>query len=108
MHLGNDLAVVDIQVFAAGDFKAMRIQSKLMQHRGVNVCHVMAVLDSVESQFIGGPVGDAAFDAAAGQKGAEALRMMIAACSFSAGGSAEFGAPDDHGVVEQAALLEVF
>src|SRR5687767_753763 len=53
-------------------------------------------------------MGNSAFDAPAGQECAEALRVMIAAGAFSAGGSAEFGAPDDEGVLEQAALLEVF
>ena len=52
-------------------------------------------------------VGDATFDSAASEPGAEGLRMMIPAGAFGAGGAAEFCAEDDEGVVEHAALLEV-
>ena len=65
------------------------------------------MLDGVEAELVGGAVDDAALDAAAGQPGAEALRMMVAAVALGAGRAAELGAPDDERVVEQAALLEV-
>src|SRR5215210_1611516 len=78
-----------------------------MQNRRVNIRDVVAIFYGVEAEFIGRAVLDSAFDAAAGQEGAEALGVMVAAAAFGAGGSAEFSAEDDHRVVEQAALLEV-
>ena len=55
-----------------------------MQYCGVNVRDVMPVLDGVEADFIRRSMCHAAFDAAAGEPGAEALRMMIAAIPLRA------------------------
>ena len=100
--------VIDIQPLAAGDFEAVAVQAELVQYRRVDVGDVVAIFDGVETQFIGRAVGDAAFDAAAGEESGEALGVVVAAGAFCARGSAEFGAPDDDGVVEEAALLEIF
>ena len=79
-----------------------------MQDRGVNVSNVVAIFDSVESEFVSDAVLHPAFDATAGQPGAKALRMMVAAGSFGARRASEFGAEDNQCLVEQASLLQVF
>ena len=78
-----------------------------MQHRGVDVGDVVPVLDGVEAELVGGAVDDAPLDAAAGQPGAEALRVVVAAVGLRARRAAELGAPDDDRLIEQAALLQV-
>ena len=78
-----------------------------MQDRGVDVGDVVPILDGVEADLVGGAVDDAALDAAAGQPGAEALRMVVAAVALGARRAAELGAPDDDRLVEHPALLEV-
>ena len=65
----------------------------------MNVGDVVPILDRVEAELVGRPVGDAAADAAAGQPGAEAIRVMVAAVALRAGRAAELGAPDDQRVV---------
>ncbi len=65
------------------------------------------MLDGVEAELVGRAVDDAALDAAAGQPGAEALRMMVAAVALAPGRAAELRAPDDERLVQQAAPLEV-
>ena len=99
--------MVHVEAFAAGDFQLVRVEAELVQDGRVDVGDVMPVLDGVEAEFVGRAVGDAAFDAAAGQPGAEALGMVIAAGAFGAGRAAEFGAADDERLVQQSALLEV-
>ena len=78
-----------------------------MQDRGVDVGDVMPVLDGVEADLVGGAVDDAPLDAAAGQPGAEALRVVVAAVGLGARRPAELGAPDDDRLVEHPAPLEV-
>src|SRR3954447_21549149 len=82
-----------------------------MQHGRVNVSHVVRILDGMEADFVGGAVLDAALNAAAGEEGAEAPGMVVAAGfvagAFGAGGAAELGAADDERVLEHAAALEV-
>src|SRR2546423_304134 len=72
--------------------------------------------DGSEAEFIGGAVDVAAFDTAAGHPNGEAVGVVVAAggglaavaLEFNRGSSAKFAAPDDQGVVEHAALLEIF
>src|SRR5436305_119995 len=45
----------------------------------MNVGHVMAVLDGVEADFVGGAVDNAALEAAAGHADSEAVDVMVAA-----------------------------
>ena len=72
------------------------------------------VLHHVEAQLVGGAVGHAAADAAAGHPEAVGLRVVIASLAAAQGrvglhhrGASEFASPDHQGVVEQAALLQV-
>ena len=68
------------------------------------------VLDGIESEFVGFPVIDAAFDAAAGHPHREGIGVVIATvgAALGHGGAAEFTTEDDEGVFEHAALFEIF
>jgi hypothetical protein len=80
-----------------------------VQHGGVNVGHVVAMLRCVKADLVGRAVGDAPFDAAAGQPDREAVGVMIPPLrAFFPGCAAELGTPDDDRFVEQAALFEIF
>jgi hypothetical protein len=72
---------------------------------------VVAVRDAVDGlvrPFVARAMGHAPLDAAAGQPGGERERVVVAAPgALAAGHAAELGGPDDDGVVEQAAALEV-
>jgi hypothetical protein len=92
--LGEDrtdgLAVVDLEALLAGDLQAAGVEPQLVQDRGVDVGDVVAVLDGVEAELVGGAVGDAALDPAAGQPDSEAERVVVAAGrALGAGRAAE-------------------
>ena len=80
-----------------------------VQDGRVQIMHVDFVLDHVEAQFVAFADGDAGLDAAARQPHGERVRMMIAAVipALHHRRAAEFAAPDDQRVVEQAALLQI-
>ncbi len=65
-----------------------------MHHRGVDVGDVVAVLDGMKADLVGGAVGDAPFDAAARHPNGKAERVMVASVgSLRAGRAAELGCP---------------
>src|SRR5579883_3552319 len=88
-------AVVDLQPLAAGDLELARIEAELVQDGGVDVGDVVAILDGVEADLVGRALHDTSLDPAAGQPGAETLRVVVAAIRLGAGRPAELGAPDD-------------
>src|SRR6266851_1798474 len=101
--------MVDLQSLPPRHFQLARIESELVQNGRMDIGNVVAALDSVETQFVGRAVYDASLDTAAGQPGGKAVRMMVPAVSaLRPWCSAELGAPSDHGLVEQAALFQVF
>src|SRR5687768_12478898 len=77
--LPDRLAEVDLQALVAGDLQLVRVEAELAEHRGVDVGDVVAVLDGVEADLVGGAVGHAALDAAAGQPHGEAVGVMVPA-----------------------------
>ncbi|GIT31258.1 MAG: hypothetical protein Ct9H300mP1_33040 [Planctomycetaceae bacterium] len=56
---GDDLmdrrSTVEVNPFPARHLQLQRIQSQLVQHRGVNVGDVVPVLDRIEPEFVGRP-----------------------------------------------------
>lgn len=90
------------------------IEAQGVEEGGVKVVDVDGVLGDMETEWIGFSVGDAPFHSAACGPHGEGLGMVIPA-QFSAqfgaaldhGGAAEFPAPDDERVIQEAALLEV-
>src|SRR6185437_2628510 len=106
--LGDGLAVIDLQTLAAGHFQAARVQAEQTQDGGVDIGDVVAVLDRVETDFVGLAVGDAALDAAAGQPHREAVNVMIAAIrTLRAGCTAKLRTEDDERFVQQTAALQI-
>src|SRR5690348_8933262 len=69
---------------------------------------VHLAIDGGTGDWVGGAVAVSAFDAAAGHPHGEAAGVVIAAVvALAVGGAAELAAPDDQGVLEHVALLEV-
>ena len=77
------------------------------EHRGVEVVDVDDVLDGAVTELVRGPVDGAGFDATAGEEDAEAEDVVVAAAALAHRGAAEFAAPQQEGVFQHAALLEV-
>src|SRR3954454_6411820 len=75
------------------------------------------VLDGLEAELVGGAVDVAALDAAAGHPDGETVVVVVAAVHLAhvragggeldGGGAAELAAPDDQGVLEHPALLQI-
>src|SRR5262249_40225631 len=108
-NLANRPPVIDLEPLLSWNLEPPRVQSALLQHRGMNVRHVVPVLGSVEAKLIGCAMDGPAFDSAAGQPDRESERVMIATIRpLRARRAAELGGPDDQRLVEQAAAFEVF
>ena len=73
------VAVIDLETLSAGDFKPARIETELLHHGRVDVGHVVAVLDGVESEFIGGTDDGAFAHAATGEQHGHGIDVMAAA-----------------------------
>ena len=77
---------------------------------GVEVVDVHGVLGHVVTEVVGGAVGEAGLDTAAGHPEGEGLDVVVSPVALAAlghGGSAKLAAPDDERIFEQAALLQV-
>ena len=85
------------------------IEAEEVEDGGVHVVHVDFVGDGVVAEVVGLAEGEAGFDAGAGEPLAEAAGVVVAAgaVALGVGGAAEFAAPPDEGVFEEAALFEV-
>ena len=70
-----------------------RVEAQLAQHGGVNVGDVMAFIDRMKADFVGGPVDHATFDATACQPGTKALRMVVSTIALRARRAAKFRSP---------------
>ena len=91
------------------DAEVFMVKAEEVEHGGVEVVERVDVFNGLGSEFVGGAMGYAGFDAGTGQYGAETIRVVIAAFGafLEHRHSAEFGAPKDQSVLQQAALLEV-
>src|SRR5947209_8419505 len=67
----------------------------------------MAFIDGMKADFVGGPMNRPTLDAATGEPGAKALRMVVSTIALSARRPAELRAPDDNRFVQHAALFEI-
>src|SRR5581483_2152215 len=103
------LSVVHLETLPPRDFQPAGIEAELMEDGRVEVGHVVAVLRRVAPDLVRRAVNDPAPDAAAGEPGREPVRVVLPAvrAGLPAGRAAEFRGPDDEGVVEQPAALQV-
>ena len=107
--LTNDMAVnVGQTIVAAGMAisESLVVEAHQVQDRRVQVVNVDLVLDGVPAESSVAPCTMPAADAAAGHPHRESERMVLAAVgSLGRRSAAEFSAPDDERVVEQAREL---
>ena len=87
--------------------EAEMIDAEEMEERGLQVMHMDRVFHRAVPEFVGGTVGHAAPDSAAGEEKREPEDMMVPAGPLSHGGAPELAAPDDEGVLEEAGLFEI-
>lgn len=79
-----------------------------VQHGRVEIVHIADLIDGMDAEFVGGPVGGAAAHAAAGEKHAESLGMMIPPVgSWGVGSASELTGPEDESGIEEASLFEI-
>ncbi len=64
--LTNDLAVIDFQSLAAGNFESTRIEAKLVHNGRMNIGYIMTILDRVKTNLVGCSVNEAPLNATAG------------------------------------------
>src|SRR5438128_5177773 len=89
------------------------LDAKAMQQRRIEIVDVDRVLDNVVAIIVGGAVADARPETAARDPHRETAAMMVAAVigggelTLAVDGSAEFAAPNDERIVEQATLFQV-
>ena len=106
---GADEALVEA---LEGEVEVMGVEAKGVEHGGLKVADVDRVLGGGVAEGIGLTVG-AGFDAGTGHPHGEAVGVVVAAefggavAGFVHGGAAKFATPNDEGVIEHAALLEV-
>lgn len=90
------------------------IDPEVVEHGGVEVVDVDRVFDDVVGVVVSLAVVVAGFEAAAGDPGGKAAAVVIAAVivfgefSLAVDGASELPAEHDDGVVEHAAIFEVF
>lgn len=84
------------------------VDAEQVEHGGVEVMDADGILDSGVAEVVGGTVGDAWLDAAAGEEVREALDVVVAAvAALRHRSAAELAAPNDESVIEHAALFEI-
>ena len=111
-NIRNHLAVINVEPLAAGNFQPPAVESHQVQHRRVHVGNVMAGLDGMKAELIGGSMNVPAFHAGSGKPNRETVRMMIAAVRAAAAlfhgrRAAELGTKNDHDIVEHAAAFQI-
>ena len=114
-HFAGDVseAVVAAEI-APGE--VFVIEAEKVQDGGVEIVEMDSASDGAVAEFVGLAVHETSFDSAAGHPGAEAAWLVLAAVFFDGGGAAEvlapggaakLATPDDEGLIEQAARLQI-
>src|SRR5262249_13079224 len=91
--------------------EAFVVNAQQVEHGGMQVVNVDTVLHRVIAKFVGGSIGNAALDVAAGEPDGKTLDVVISSRQAFVGlhhrRAAEFAAPDNQRVVEHSALLKI-
>src|SRR6516164_9484904 len=110
-HSVDDVPTVDSRPLIATVIQVSQllvIEPEAMQDCCMDIMHVNAILDGVETNFVGCTVGDSAFDPAAGEPHREAVWIVVPAiAAFAHWRTAEFTAPNYKRAVQHSAPLEV-
>ena len=114
-HVAVDVGEAELAAHEAV-CQAGMVETEQVEHSGLEVIYVDQVFENVQAEIIGFPNDLAGFDASAGHPHCEAVGVVIASgvggvfgtAEFRHRGATEFTAPDNEGIVEHAALLEVF
>lgn len=109
---GED-AAVDVSEEAVGavvaEGEAFEVETEEVKEGGVLVVAHGGPLGGVEGEVVGLADGGAPLDPAAGHPGDEGVSVVVAALApLAVRSAAELGGPEDDGLVEQAAGLQVF
>ena len=100
----DHFTVITIEALPSWDLEMPRIQTQEMIDRGMHVGHIMRVLLSVESNFVGGPMDDSTLDSTPGHPDAEPVRMMIPSIpALRAWSAPKLGRKNDESVIQQTA-----
>ncbi|SVE59913.1 uncharacterized protein METZ01_LOCUS512767, partial [marine metagenome] len=97
-----------------GKGEAGVVDAHAVQNGGVEFVEVHGITGDVVAEIIGGAMGDAGLDAAAGHPHTKIARVMVAAVvlasefALTINRAAKFAAEDHQRVIEHAALFEVF
>ena len=85
------------------------IEPHEMEDRSVKIPDVMAVLNRLVPDLVGGAIADTGLDARAGEPVGEALGIVVPAMIFPLGNrlATKLSAPDNQGVLEKPPLLQV-
>ena len=91
------------------DAEAFVVEAEQVEHCGVEVVERVDIFDGLESEFISGAMADAGLDTGSGQYGGETTGVVVAALGpfLEHRHAAEFSAPENQGILQQAALLKV-
>ena len=91
------------------DAETFVVEAEQVEHCGVEVVERVDIFDGLESEFISGAMADAGLDTGSGQYDGETTGVVVAALGpfLEHRHAAEFSAPKDQSVLQQAALLEV-
>jgi len=89
--------------------EAFVIEAEEVEDGGVEVVDGDGVFFGFGAEVVRGAVGVGFFDAGSSEEAGEGVRVVIAAraISLEEGHAAEFGGPDDQGVIEHTALFEI-
>src|SRR5262245_49772584 len=97
MHVGQAEIATTVAIG-----QALMVKSHQVKNGGVEVMHVNSILDGSKTEFIGGPIDQAALHAAAGQPHREPNTVMVATLgSFRRRRATKFAAPNDQRVFKQ-------
>ena len=112
-HVAMDIRQAEIAALEAVG-QPFVVETQQVQDRRLEVVDVDLVLDPGEAHLVGLAEREPTLHPATGQHDAEAVGIVVApedgaarGAAFAEGRAAKLAAPDDEGVVEQAALLEV-
>ena len=101
-----DISEAEVSAFVfIGELLVLNTQE--VEGGGVEVVDMEGIFRGGKAEGIGLAEGHSSLDTASGHEHGAGLGVVISAGSLGHRGAAEFSAPDDEGVIEEATLFEV-